>query len=517
MNTKRIAAGLLAVCMALSLSACGGKGASSGSMAGTSGTSVAQGERPTIKWLTTGDGSAKAINSDDRIVAEIEDRLGINLEIVIAPENNTEKINVQMASGDFPDVVTGAYGTAATQQWIDNGMVIPLNDYFSSNPDMKAWCENDYAWTAADGQYYGVPFITQYNAANNLIVMRRDWLDNLGLSYPTTLDEMKEVLNAFTYDDPDGNGKNDTYGYTAEKPNSTTGVTSFDWVFFGYGLPYADYALDADGNVIPWFEDASFVPAMNYIKDLWDSGVVDSELMLNDGTKREEKFYQGRAGAMQAPMYRHASRHENSLRQVFPEASIAYGLPPAGPDGSMGLNKQGKDGFLTCITAACKAPDKAAAFINFMISEEGNDLLRNGIEGIHYTKGADGSIQYNEEERAKDAFADNGWAHALAFGSFYWPLESGYMPETETDRVRALETVELATQAQKPNLIKNKSQAEIASGKALNDIVIQYFSDMLQGKITVENGVRELSEKWRSQGGEEVLAQANELYKAQNQ
>ena len=64
-------------------------------------------------------------------------------------------------------------------------------------------------------------------------------------------------------------------------------------------------------------------------------------------------------------------------------------------------------------------------------------------------------------------------------------------------------------------MIKNKTQAEITSGKALNDIVIQYFSDMLQGKISVEDGAKELSTKWRSQGGEEVLAQANEIYAAQ--
>lgn len=504
MKVKSLIAVSLAACMALSMTAC--------STTSESSTTEA---RPTIKWLTTGDASAPAIGPDDRIVAAIEDRLGIELEVVIAPENNTEKINVQMASGDFPDIVTGAFGTSATQQWIDDGMVIPLNDYFDANPDMKSWCENDYSWTATDGTYYGVPFITQYNAANNLILMRKDWLDKLGLSYPKTLDEMKTVLDAFTYQDPDGNGVNDTYGYTAEKPNSTSGVTSFDWVFFAYGLDYADYALDANGKVIPWFEDASFIPAMNYIKDLWDSGVVDSELMLNDGTKREEKFYQGRAGAMQAPMYRHVSRHENSLRQVFPDASVVYGLPPAGPDGSFGINKQGKDGFLTCITAACEHPDKAAEFINFMISPEGNDLLRLGIEGIHYTKNADGTIVFNEEERAKDAFAENGWAHALAFGSFYWPLESGYMPDTEPDKARALDSVKLATEAQKPNLVKNKCQAEINSGKALNDIIIQYFSDMLQGKISVEEGAKELSAKWRSQGGDEVLAQVNEMYAAQ--
>ena len=94
--------------------------------------------------------------------------------------------------------------------------------------------------------------------------------------------------------------------------------------------------LDDSGNVIPWFEDDGFVPAMTYIKDLWDSGFVDKELMLNDSTKKEEKFYQGRVGFIPATLYRHVSRQENSLQELNPDATIVYDLPPAGEDGSFG-------------------------------------------------------------------------------------------------------------------------------------------------------------------------------------
>ena len=47
------------------------------------------------------------------------------------------------------------------------------------------------------------------------LLIRKDWLDNLGLEVPTTLDELFDVMYAFTYNDPDGNGKNDTWGYGA--------------------------------------------------------------------------------------------------------------------------------------------------------------------------------------------------------------------------------------------------------------------------------------------------------------
>lgn len=498
MKAKKIMCLGLAMMFAMSTAACG-----------SDAQGKQDGERVPIRWLTTGDTAAEVIQDDDRIIEEINNRLGIDLTVEIVPEGSAEKVNVAMASGDFPDVVTGTYGSSATQQWIDDGVVIPLNDYMENNADVKAWLE-EYSWSAQDGNYYGLPFIVQYNVANALIAMRQDWLDNLNMEYPETLEDMKNVLTAFTYDDPDGNGKDDTYGYTAEKL-AGSGSTPFDWVFFGYGLPYADYSLNENDEVIPWFEDDSFVPAMKYIKELWDNGVVDSEFMLNDATKKEEKFYQGKAGAMLTPMFRHVSRHESSLQELYPDATLAYGKSPAGEDGSFGLSKQGKSGMMTCVTSACKNPDKAVEFINFMVSEEGNNLLRLGIEGIHYTMDGD-TVVFNEEERAKDAFSANGWAHALAWGSFYWPLESNYIPDTDPNRERAQETVVIASECQKKNLINQRTSVEIDKASIVDDIFTQYFTDMLNGKIDIEDGAKQLSEAWRSQGGNDILEAVNEVY-----
>ncbi len=524
MKKKKMLSLLLAAALTASVVGCGsgkdsapaqdsGSAATQESSSGSDGSSAAadtsSGERVPLRWLTTGDTAAEVIKSDDRIVEEINNRLGIDLTVEIVPEGNTEKVNVAMASGDFPDIVTGGYGTSATQQWIDDGMVISMNDYMDANPSLKERLET-YEWSAIDGSYYGIPFITQYNASNALIIMRQDWLDNLGLSYPETLDDMKAVLEAFTFDDPDGNGQNDTYGFTSDKISSANS-TPFDWVFFANGLKYADYALDENDNVIPWFEDPAFIPSMEYIKGLWDSGVVGPELMLNDSAKKEEKFYQGKVGSFIGTVYRHVTRHENSLRELNPDGAIAYGPAPKGESGTFGLSKQGKGGMMTCITAACKNPDKAAAFLDLMVSEEGNNLLRLGIEGIHYTMDGD-EIVFNEEERAKDAFSPDGWAHALAWGSFYWPLESNYIPPTDPNRERMQKSVEIATGSQVKNLINSRTAIEIEKASVVDDVFVQYFNDMLQGKIGIEEGAQKLSADWRSQGGEEILEAVNAVY-----
>ena len=77
-------------------------------------------------------------------------------------------------------------------------------------------------------------------------------------------------------------------------------------------------------------------------QDLWDMKVVDPELMLNDQPKRKRNSIRVKAAPCLGPLFRHVTRHENSVKRTVPEASISYGLPPAGPDGQEDWNKQGK-------------------------------------------------------------------------------------------------------------------------------------------------------------------------------
>ena len=62
-----------------------------------------------------------------------------------------------------------------------------------------------------DGHQYGLPEPPPLPKREGLVI-RKDWLDKLGLEVPTTPEELLAVAKAFTEQDPDGNGKNDTYG-----------------------------------------------------------------------------------------------------------------------------------------------------------------------------------------------------------------------------------------------------------------------------------------------------------------
>ncbi|MCS7460445.1 extracellular solute-binding protein [Paenibacillus doosanensis] len=468
-------------------------------------------DKPTkIVFLTPGDNAAMGIKSGDRIVAEINKRLNIDLEVKFVPENGYEKINVAMATGDLPDVVTINYPSPSLNQWIDEGMLVPLNDYLPSMPTIKEKLDKNLQWTAVNGKYYGYPFIEE--RANTALTYRADWLDTLGLKPPKTLDEFYQTLKAIATKDPDKNGKNDTYGLTGQK--STGFNTSFNFVFYAYGMPHGDWVLDDAGKVVPIFEHPAFKQGVQYLRKLWDEKLIDPEFLLNDTQQREQKFYQGKVGFMAAPLFRHVNRIETSLQKVNPEGKLGYSAPPAGPDGKSGMNIAAKTGLFTAVTKNAKNPEKAAKFIEFMLSKEGRDLLELGIEGVHYTKQGD-KINYNEEERAKDGFASNGWAHPLAWGSVIWPLGEYYLPQTEPQADRARESADIATKSIVPNLINTTTPEEVEMSGVLGELLNQYYIEMITGKRDIDAGLTELSKKWRDQGGNKVLDAVNKAYQAQ--
>lgn len=484
------------------LAACGGNGEEGDSQAAGTGGKEAPYK---LVFMTTGDQAASTIKPGDRIIQEINKRLNIDLEIKMVPESAYDKINVAMATGDYPDVVTINYPSNSLSQWINEGLVLPINEYLPSMPTVKKKLEEGLSWTAVNGKYYGYPFV-ETKRSNYLLTYRTDWLKELGLQPPNTLDELYEVLKAIATKDPDKNGKDDTFGMTSVKLG--TPVPNFDFVFYAYGLKYGDWALDSGGNAIPRFEDPSFKKGMAYLKKLWDEKLLEPEFMLNDNQMKEQKFYQGKAGMMDASLFRHVNRIESSLKKVNPNGQLGYMAPPAGPDGQRGMSKVPKSGLFTAVTTGAKNPKKAAEFIEFMLSKDGRDLLELGIENVHYTKEGD-TIKYNEEERAKDSFASNGWAHPLAWGSVAWPLTNNYLPHTEPQIDRAKDSVKIASQYMVPNLLNVTVPSETEFGGVVNGIYLQYFTNMLIGKIDIESGTAELSKKWRDQGGNKILEEVN--------
>ena len=147
----------------------------------------------------------------------LRDEHGIDLHLSVLPSNESDqdvRIQAAAAGNSLPDIFM--VSRPVLKRLVDQGLVAEVDDYYALMPNRTAqqYDADSKAMTTIDGHSYG--FASPGSVAKNEgLLIRKDWLDNLGLEVPTNLDELMEVMKAFTYDDPDGNGRDDTYGYGA--------------------------------------------------------------------------------------------------------------------------------------------------------------------------------------------------------------------------------------------------------------------------------------------------------------
>ncbi|EIS64775.1 extracellular solute-binding protein, partial [Yersinia pestis] len=142
-----------------------------------------------------------------------EKKTGIKIEYFNATTDFEQRLARAAAGNALPDLIFN--DAVAIGQFVQLGIVEPIepkNIIGGENIFDTAWKSTQYI----DGKYYGVPTSAQTFA----LFVRKDWREKLGLEQPKNWQDISTLAKAFTFNDPDGNGKNDTYGFIL--PGSTT-------------------------------------------------------------------------------------------------------------------------------------------------------------------------------------------------------------------------------------------------------------------------------------------------------
>ncbi|WJH33448.1 extracellular solute-binding protein [Paenibacillus sp. CC-CFT747] len=214
--------------------------------------------------------------------------------------------------------------------------------------------------------------------------VRKDWLQKLNLQMPTTLDEFLTVAKAFTEQDPDGNGKKDTYGITGAK------LDGFATIFGAYKVGQPGTFYEKDGKVINAYFDPAMPEALKYIKSLFDAGVVDPEIMTNKGNVEVQKAFQGKAGFI-FKGWTEIAKDEfvSQYKAINPNADWVQMVPLKGPggafDGTFDYDRPSRYWVIPKAIEKDKAKlQKVLELINYVSGKEGNTLVMYGLEGKHY-------------------------------------------------------------------------------------------------------------------------------------
>lgn len=347
-------------------------------------------EPVTLSWYQVNRSNSVAKSMDEVLAFQELAKLAnveIKFEHPAAGMDNNEQINLLIASQQLPDIIFWNWKSmpGGIAKYVKEEIILPLNDldtpYYDAAmeeyPECAVFVPLDDGTIPAFYQMDPDPRRTTYSG----FCMRTDWLDQLELEVPVTLDDWYTVLTAFKTGDPNGNGQADELPYLDEKGNNLKPFAA------AFGL-LAEIGLDPTtgeviyGPVQPGYKD--FLTTMN---KWYEEGLIDPEFATNDRKMFTAKIQSERAGAYYASINVGVGNNLSAVRPTNPDFTVV-GIPaPESTDGTAYMPKSDslmKLGEASVITSSCKNPQAAANLIDLGYSEEGRTLLNWGVEGVTY-------------------------------------------------------------------------------------------------------------------------------------
>jgi putative aldouronate transport system substrate-binding protein len=311
-------------------------------------------------------------------------RTGVKVEYIHPPiGQEKEAFNILLASGDLPDIIENDWLAfpGGPNKAMGDGYIIKLNDaiskyapnltkYLKANPNIDKLVKTD------EGSYYVFPFIRgdQKLLVSAGFVVREDWLKELNLNLPETIDEWYNVLKTFK----------DKKGATAPMSTTLANIQFFMGAFNSFNNFYQDGGKIKYGPIEP--ARKQFLTAM---KKWYDEGLLDKNFATVDSKTIDANILGGKSGATYGSGGSGIGKWMQSMAGKDDKYSLAgtkFPSPTKGtkPEfGGLGLNYQSTSGT-AAITGKSKNIELAARLLDYGYSEEGQRFYNFGEENESY-------------------------------------------------------------------------------------------------------------------------------------
>lgn len=261
---------------------------------------------------------------NNRWTKAYEDELGIKLKLNWSTSSSqlAQKINLDIASNNIPDIM--AVNLQQFKQLLQNDMIADLTDVYDAyiSPEAKAMIESDgginKSRVTIDGKLMGITAAIDPTPMANIIWIRNDWLKSSGLSAPKTQEDVIKIAKAFAKNDPDGNGKADTYGLGFTKDLSSHYLFDLDGFTNAYHAYPNQWVKDSKGKLVYGSTTKEMKTALEELQTLYKEGVIDQEFSVTDQNKMIEQITGNKVGMFYGKFFAPA----------FP-LSIAMGMNPS--------------------------------------------------------------------------------------------------------------------------------------------------------------------------------------------
>lgn len=309
----------------------------------------------------------------------------INVQNVDAFEANDSQYdtNVSMAisMGSLPDIMVVS-SQDEVEQLVGAGLIEDLTESYNNcisdriRKMYESYGDSLKDMVTYDGKIMALPE-TNITDGPNLVWLRKDWMDKLGLSEPHTIDDVVNIVKHFISEDPGNNGED-----AAGKPNTVglavdTDVTGecgysseflLDIIFACFGAYPKQWIMNDDGEIVYGSVTDEAKEALSYINSLYNQGVIDNDFLLRTSTNICELIENGLCGSFFGPWWAPNNPLANAVSKN-PDADWQPYLIATDSDGTTSYHSQNPCYKYVVVRKGYEHPEIAAKMISVMFDK----------------------------------------------------------------------------------------------------------------------------------------------------
>ncbi|NHN35188.1 extracellular solute-binding protein [Paenibacillus agricola] len=430
--------------------------------------------------------SNTAPKMDGPIVKETERIGNAKLDITYVPFNvYNEKLNVTMTSGEMPQAIMVENPfTTTILNGVRSGMFWDLTPYLNEFPNLKSYDKQIMDNLAIDGKYYVIP--RPRPLVRLATIIRKDWLDNVGLAEPKTTDEFYNVMKAFKEKDPDKNGVNDTYGLMVYENNIPTEI--FAW----FNAPN-NWRVDKDGKFIKDVETKEYREGLTFVRKLYQEDLINKNFAIVVRNEARKDLYNNKVGFS-----------IESIDAVVPlyyfqmeDTKNHYTMTVSPPINGKAYAATGHYGGALISKTSVKTEKDLREVLRYFNSVNSPEAKAEFVR----------VAQENEKKPAAEQFNLDDLKNLVTTDAVIYPLGS-----TDTDKMlkaRMSEHAAVSIPDPSNGLI---SPAQTEKNEQLKTILLDARAQYIMGKID-DAGYDAAIAQWKKIGGDQVSKELSDLYK----
>lgn len=484
-----------------------------------------------LKWLKAQDISVPYDPEKDAVKQAIEQKLNVKIDAeMVDVQQYKTKLNLKMSSGDIPDVVRIDFADDF-QKYAPLGAFVDLTDLINETDTpniMREVSPEVFEQAKVNGRIYGIPYQGGPGAGYRWdLVMRSDYLQELGAGVPKTLDEYYNVLKQIKAAKPDVIPLG---GYTAQIGQVKYANNSFDNVFGAFGVT-PGYFTEKDGKFSNYDIDPRMKDALAYLQKMYKEGLIDKEFATIKEEQLRAKLYSGKLFSWMG-WWSTANDYDTQIEtniqiqnkqlasdQKLPDQSdlpfkyLTLAGSLTGADGTAVAPSGAPFAQMTAISAKTKDPKKVLQIIEDSLTPENQMLTVWGIEGEDYVLENDKMNVVTDAVDPKTKLDKNGNFRGIQ-SYLFAPGLNGWPRYLESLKPRMAQPLDVAIH--NPYQITDASNyldspTKVARLTELNTMRDSVFTQIIMGGDLSK--FDEFVAKWKSQGGDQIISELEASFK----